>query len=132
MKKILLIIAFLTFIVSNAQETSSFEKDTYKLVKLISEPAFTPLVDQFSTMVKSENVDKFKEEVMATFPELYTSMTKVYMEEYNHEEIKGLLKFYETDLGKKMAKNSTKMAQKGMFVGQNWGIKVQGMIGKYK
>lgn len=133
MKNLIVAVAFFSLtVVVNAQEKTAYEKDTYTLVELLSKPAFESVVDQFTTLVKEENKIKFKTEVAATFPDLYNSLTKIYLDEYSHEEVKQLLKFYNTTLGKKVAGNSTKLAQKGMAVGQDWGMKLQGVVTKYQ
>ncbi|MCI2228476.1 DUF2059 domain-containing protein [Polaribacter sp. MSW13] len=134
MKKIVIILVFLAFSVSNAnaQDKTAYQKDAYTLVEIISKPAFKSVVDQFAGYVKKDNLEKFKSEVEGTFPDLYTSLTELYIEEYTHNEIKELLKFYKTDLGKKVAGNSTKLAIKGQAIGADWGAKLQGIMVKYQ
>ncbi|MDR3013205.1 MAG: DUF2059 domain-containing protein [Chitinispirillales bacterium] len=48
----------------------------------------------------------------------------VYKKYYTHDEIKELIKFYETPIGRKMAQVSPAMAQEMMVIGQRWGEKV--------
>ncbi len=132
MKKIIILIAVFISLSINAQGKSIFEKDTYKLVETLTKPAILPVLNQFTSMVKSEKVDAFKKELDTSLPELYTAMAKVYMEEYTHEEVKQLIKFYDTDLGKKVAANSGTLAQKGMAAGQAWGVKIQSIMAKYQ
>lgn len=131
MKQIIIGFIFLFIGIVNAQEKTAFEKDAYQLVALISKPVFEPIVAQFSTMVAADKKEAFTKEINETLPELYSSLAKIYVQEYTHEEIKQLITFYETPLGQKVAKNSTRLAQKGMGIGQNWGMKVQGILGKY-
>jgi len=133
MKKVILVllVALLSFAV-NAQEKDQFTKDTEKLIVILVKPSFEPVIAQFSGMVADDKKEAFKKEVEATMPELYTEMAKIYMGEFTHDEIKELLKFYATPVGKKMAEKSGVMAQKGMMVGQTWGMKLQGILGKYQ
>ena len=84
---------------------------------------------------KKKTADKkeaFIKEINETFPELYTSMAKIYMEEFTHAEIKDLLAFYATPTGKKIADKSGVLSQKGMIAGQSWGMKIQALLGKYQ
>lgn len=132
MKNLLIVFVLLVVSVSNAQEKSAYEKDTYMLVEMLSKPAFGSVIDQFTAYVNEDNVETFKKEVEATLPTLYASLTEIYLEEYSHEEVKELLKFYNTDLGKKVASNSAKLAMKGQVVGEKWGMKLQDIMAKHQ
>ena len=133
MKKIILVafVALFSFTV-NAQDKDQFTKDTEKLMVILMKPSFKPVIKQFSSMVSDDKKEAFKKDVEATMPELYSKMAKLYMEEFTHDEIKELLKFYATPVGKKMAEKSGDMSQKGMMIGQSWGMKIQGLLGKYQ
>lgn len=132
MKKIVFVALLLVGLTVNAQEKSQFEKDTYKLVEMISKPTFNSVVGQMAAMVKTENVEAFTKEVEATYPELFTAMTKIYMEEMTHNDIKAIVAFYATPAGKKLLEKQPVLQQKGMQAGQAWGMKLQGLVGKYQ
>ncbi|HFS67820.1 MAG TPA: DUF2059 domain-containing protein [Flavobacteriia bacterium] len=133
MKKIILV-AFLVVIslTTVAQDKDQFTKDTETLMEIMIKPSFKPVIAQFSAMVTDDKKEAFTKEVEATMPELYENMAIIYMKEFSHDEIKELLKFYATPLGKKMAEKSIDLAQKGAMAGQNWGMKIQGLLGKYQ
>lgn len=134
MKKTILVIAFSFFLFSNvnAQEKSAKDKDAYALVELISKPTFTPIINQFMSLVKADKKEAFLKEVDGTFPELFNGLSKIYSDEFTHEEIKKLIKFYNSELGKKVASKQGLMAQKGMMLGQSWGMKMQDIVAKYQ
>ena len=133
MKKVFIIFMTILFSLSiKAQIKSDFENDTYKLVEIVSKPAFAPVIDQFSGMVAVDKKEEFLKELDKTFPELFESMAKIYMDEFTHQEIKDLLDFYATPTGEKMATISGTLAQKGMMAGQSWGMKVQEIISKFQ
>ena len=134
MKKLVVLIVFVCFsITAKAQENVDlFKADTQKLVNIVSESAFTPYIEQFSTMVAEENKEVFMTEINKTFPELYAAIASIYMEEFTHAEIKELLTFYETPIGKKLASKTGELGQKGMVAGQAWGIKIQQLIEQYQ
>lgn len=133
MRKLVVLVALLfVSLTVNAQEKSQFEKDAYKLVEMVSKPTFNSVVGQMASMVKTENVEAFTKDVEATYPELFTAMTKIYMEEMTHEDIKAILKFYATPAGKKLLEKQPTLQQKGMQAGQAWGMKLQGIVGKYQ
>ncbi len=134
MKKTILIVLFvLTAVVMvNAQEKDAFTKDTEQLIELSTKSAFEPMVNQMAGMVAADKKEAFLKDVEATYPELYTSMAKIYMEEFTHEDVKQLLAFYNSPIGQKMSSKQGALQQKGMMAGQAWGMKVQALLGKYQ
>lgn len=58
-------------------------------------------------------------------------MAELYIAEFTREEIQELVKFYKSDIGKKLAEKQLSLTQKGMMMGQSWGMKVQGIAQKY-
>jgi len=58
-------------------------------------------------------------------------MADLYMAEFEQNEIRELVKFYHTDLGKKLAEKQLGLTQKAMMFGQTWGIEIQGIAQKY-
>jgi hypothetical protein len=54
------------------------------------------------------------------------------MEMYSEEDIKAMIKFYESSIGKKMSQNAGELAQKSLVAGQEWGQELQILMMKYK
>lgn len=132
MKKVILVVVFVfSILIVNAQEKDTYTKDSERLVEIVSESAFEPVINQFKAMVAKEKQEAFVKEVESTFPELYAAMAKIYMEEFTHAEVKDILAFYDTPTGKKLAGKTGVLTQKGMVAGQAWGMKLQGLLGKY-
>ncbi len=135
MKKTILVVLFVfTAVFANAQdkEKDQFTKDTEKLIEMSTRPALQPTIDQFAGMVPAEKKAEFLKEVEGTFPEFFSSMAKVYMEEYTHDDIKQLLAFYNSPIGKKMTSKQGAIQQKAMMAGQAWGMKIQALLGKFQ
>ena len=133
MKKIIVLVVFLIVSVTiNAQDNEAFKKDTERLVEIISESAFKPVVEQFSGMVAADKKEEFLLELGKTFPSLYADMAKIYMEEFTHKEVKDLLTFYKTPTGIKMVEKTGVLSEKGRMAGQSWGEKIQVLIVKFK
>ena len=113
MKKLLFVVALICLSLNmNAQDDEAFANDTAKLVEALTHNAFKPIIAQFNSMIPEENKEVFNEELNATFPDLYMTMAKIYIEEFTHEEILALLEFYETPVGKKLADKSGELSQK--------------------
>ena len=56
--------------------------------------------------------------------ELIEMIVPIYAKHFSHEEIKGLLAFYETPLGQKVIATLPGVIQESMMAGQQWGQKI--------
>ncbi len=75
--------------------------------------------------IPEKTVDIISEETSKVINENISSlidpMITIYADNLKHDEIKGLITFYETPLGRKTIEVMPVMAQEGMKVGQEWG-----------
>ena len=55
-------------------------------------------------------------------------LIKIYSKYYTHQDIKDLLKFYQSDLGKKLISTTPSIVQESMAAGQNWGQNIVPII----
>ena len=62
--------------------------------------------------------------------ELVHMISSVYAKYLNHDELKQLIIFYSSPLGKKVAKSTPIITQESMQIGQEWGIKIGEKFGK--
>lgn len=132
MKKLILVFVLVFTISITAQEDAEFKSETIEFIKITgATKAFDDAIDQIGNMVSQENKDAYKKEAEATLDALYDEMATLYMSEFTRDEIKELVSFYKSDIGKKLATKQVSLAQKGMMMGQSWGMKVQGIAQKY-
>ena len=134
MKKFLLVITFFVAVSVqvNAQDNSEFKKETVEFLKLTGAgSAFENAINQIGVMVSSENKAAYTKEANATLVALYDKMAALYMAEFTQTEIKELVAFYNTALGKKLATKQLSLTQKAMMFGQSWGMEVQEIAQKY-
>lgn len=134
MKKILLVALFATAITfqSQAQDNSEFKKQTIEFIKLTGAgSAFENAIAQIGASVSAEKKEAYTKEANGTLVGLYDKMAGLYMAEFTEKEIKELVAFYNTDLGKKLAEKQLGLTQKAMQFGQSWGMEVQGIAQKY-
>lgn len=129
---------FLTFalvLVANlgmAQANEAFKKDVMKMIEVTGSASQMNLAkDQILKMVPKEKQAAFLVEFDATLPALYSKMADVFMQEYTHDDVKAILKFYETPIGKKMREKAPVLAEKNMAASQEWAMGLQGMMAKY-
>ncbi|MHB9141752.1 MAG: DUF2059 domain-containing protein [Paludibacter sp.] len=141
MYKIMFVIGLcLSMYVCQAQQTDS-EKDILKLMELNGSAAsydlaFDQIVAQFKMM--KPNVpqltwnmakhDVFDKEIV----ELKKQLVPVYQKNFSPAEIKQLIEFYQSPLGKKLTEGTGKIAKESMQIGQAWGMslgtKLQGYL----
>lgn len=135
MKKVLFVCLFMAAIATQAQtqtEDTEFKKQTIEFIKLTGAgAAFEQAIDQIGAAVLTENKEAYKKEANGTLDGLYEKMAELYMAEFTQGEIKELVDFYNTDLGKKLAEKQLRLTQKAMMFGQSWGMEVQGIVQKY-
>ncbi len=84
------------------------------------------VMNQMITVVKQGNTgipDKFWEDFMAETDanELVEMTIPIYAKYLTHDEIKKLINFYETPLGRKLIAVQPKMMQESIIAGQQWG-----------
>ncbi len=135
MKKVWLVCAFMVSCAwqAQAQDDSDFKNETVEFLKLTGAgDAFVNAIDQIGGMVPADKKAAYAKEAEGTVVGLYDKMAELYMAEFTHEDIKELIAFYETDLGKKLAKKQLGLTQKAMAFGQSWGMEVQGIAQKYQ
>lgn len=132
MKKLVLVFVLVFTISITAQEDEVYKSETIEFLKLTgATKVFDGAIDQIGNMVSAENKEAYKKEAVGTLDALYEEMAELYMDEFTRDEIQELLKFYKSDIGKKLAEKQLTLTQKGMMMGQSWGMKVQGIAQKY-
>jgi hypothetical protein len=78
----------------------------------IDPKAFTIIEEEISNIIDSE---------MKNTNGIVQDLIKIYSKYYSHQDIKDLLTFYQSDLGKKLISTMPNVMQESMVVGQNWG-----------
>lgn len=53
------------------------------------------------------------------------------MAEFTHDEIKQILAFHDSDLGKKVASKTGELMEKASVAGEQWGLDLQMIMSKY-
>ncbi|WP_396177390.1 DUF2059 domain-containing protein [Flavobacterium sp.] len=131
MKKLIITSAFF-FIAHFAMAQDAFKADVLKVIQ--QSGAAAPM--QMAKEQVMENIPlakraDFSKEFDATLPSLYEKIAKIYMEVYTHEDIKEMMKFYESPIGKKIASSMGKITEKSGAAGQEWGMELQSIMVKY-
>jgi hypothetical protein len=102
------------------------------IVKSGANGAIDSAKKQIFNRIPDKNHQSFSKEFEASLPKLHEKLALVYMELYSHEDIKDLLQFNETPIGKKMSTNTGLIMEKSMEIGSQWGQdELQTIITKY-
>jgi hypothetical protein len=113
--------------------------DIEKLIRITGPPDVTKqtshfFIRQFSQTIKasrpdlpaktyqilSDEINKVVDEHMTARGGFLDRVVPIYAKHFNHGEIKGLLKFYQTDLGQKTIKVWPLILQESMLLAQDW------------
>ena len=134
MKKIVLIIlCFVSISFAKGQDNSEYAKTLKKMFQVSgSEETYKAVISQMFTMFKQqypdtdpEIWDDFELEFQKTSMDDLTDMlVPVYQKHLSIDDLKELIKFYESSIGKKFALSTPKIMQESMQVGQQWGMRL--------
>lgn len=134
MKKFILTFAFLVvtqFGFSQAVD-EAFKKDVLKVIERSGAGGqMASAKKQILAMIPEEKHAAFLIEFDALLPKVYEASAKVYMEEYTKEDIKAMLAFYESPVGKKMAEKSEVVASKSQDSMKDLQGDIQAIVMKY-
>lgn len=132
MKKIILTLVFALATFNVFAQDEALKKDVLKVIELSgSGGQMAAAKKQLLGMIPKEKQAAFLIEFDALMPKIYEASAKVYMEEFTKEDIKAMLAFYESPVGKKMAEKSEVIAtksQEGMAALQG---EIQALMMKY-
>lgn len=130
---ILTVLLVLVALCSFSQENSTYKSSLQKLIQVSgSEVAYKGVMDQMIAMFKQQqsNVpnefwDEFAVELNKdAIGQLMNMILPVYQKHLTEADLKGVIAFYETPLGKKYAEKTPLITQESMIAGQEWGKKI--------
>lgn len=115
-----------------SQVDEAFKKDVLKVIERSgSANQMKSVKGRILPQIPEDKQAAFSIDFDAAIPSLYEKLAKVYMETYTKEDIKAMLVFYESPVGKKMADKSAELMEKSQAAGQEWGEGLQEMMMKY-
>jgi hypothetical protein len=111
-------------------QTRTKEEDIARLVELMNMKStavqiFDMLIPQLSQLVPNvpQKVwDMFREKVDTN--EFVRLHIVIYDKHYTHQEIKKLIEFYESPIGRRVIEETPAMTQESMAAGQEWGMRL--------
>lgn len=131
MKKVVLTFALL-LITTIGFSQEAFKKDVVHYLEVSGQSnTFKMITKDLVNNIPEAKKAEFQKELDASINDLMSKMAEMYMSEFTHDEIKALLKFYESPVGKKLTDKTEVLYTKGQIVGQEWGMGLQTMMMKY-
>lgn len=134
MKKSILTLLFaLITTFSFSQENDSYKSTLKKLIQVSgSEVAYINALNQMFNLLKQQqpNVpDAFWDELVVelnkdAINQLVNMISPIYKKHLTEADIRGVIVFYETPVGKKFAEKTPFITQESMVSAQEWGIKI--------
>lgn len=133
------LLASLISITSNAQ-TDEYGKDIEKLLTINGSSAaydlaFDQMVAQFKLMKPDAHNEVWKQVRTEVFDKEIAALNKqlvpVYKKHLSHNDVKGLIKFYESPLGQKLTSATGNMTGETMQLAQTWGMGIGQKITTY-
>lgn len=133
MKKIVLTVAFLSITAFGFAQTNDFKQDVLKMMEVSGANASQDEIikNQLMPMVAPEDRASLQKDVKAVFDEINSEVAEMYMEKFTHEEIRQILEFYNSPIGKKMSAATPEITARSMEAGQKHGMKLQQILAKY-
>ncbi len=132
MKKLVLSLAFVIIAQFAMAQDAVFKADALKVIKISGATAQVESAkNQIMMMIPSEKQAQFSKDFEASMPSFYDKIVAIYMKEYTHQDVKEMIKFYESPAGKKIAEKAGVLFEQSMQAGQEWGVELQEILMKY-
>ena len=138
MKKLFIAVAFMFVAQLSMAQTATkaadpaFKKEVLRLLELSGANAqYEALINPIIKSAPAEKQADFKKEIMESLKGLSDKIADIYMQEFTPEDVKTMIKYYESPVGKKQASKAGVLAEKGQAAGMEWGQGLQGIMQKY-
>jgi|LakMenE01Jun11ns_1017448.scaffolds.fasta_scaffold9942484_2 hypothetical protein len=116
---------------AQVKEDVEFKKDVLNLIETTGIKNHLLLVkNQFIKNIPDDKKAIFEKEFELSLVEMLNNHAKIYMELYTKEDIKSMMAFYQSPIGKKIQANSDEMTIRTKANSQEWTLKLQDLAAK--
>lgn len=133
MKKVLLTLA-IVLVTNLGMAQDAFKKDVLKFLEVTNvSKTYEKALDQIVQSIPAEKMAEFRKEFDASIAQLMDKTAELYMKKLTHDDVKNILKFYDSPTGKKLAAlaGSDEFLDEATQLGMDWGQEMQPMLMKY-
>lgn len=132
MKKLFIASALVLSVQFASAQSEDFKKDVVTYIKMSGAAAnMTAVLEPVIEQIPADKREDFKKDLESILPGLYDKMAVSIMKHYTHDDIKKMMEFYNSPIGKKIQEVTPKMTKEQMQAGQDWGMELQGILMKY-
>lgn len=124
---------------TQAQDTKAYQAAMTKMLEVSkSMEAMKQIAPQITAMLKQQSngqlsdqaLKEIETEMIAMYDRMIQAMIPVYQKYLSLEDIKGIIAFYESPVGKKLAESNTKIAVEIMPIAQQIGMETMQKLAK--
>src|SRR5690606_34565060 len=102
MKKIFIATALLLSVQFASAQSADFKKDVIEMVKISGTTAnITALLEPIMGQIPEDKRADFKKDIDGIMPDLYEKTAETMMKYYTHDDVKKMIEFYNSPVGKK-------------------------------
>ena len=132
MKKLIVTFALVLLSQIGFSQDETFKKDVLKVIEMSGAAnQMKSAKTQILQMVPKEKQEAFILDFDATMPALYDKIAAIYMETYTKEDIKAMMAFYDSPVGRKINEKAGNILEKTQVAGKEWSEELQGLMTKY-
>lgn len=132
MKKLIVTFALVLLAQVGFSQDEAFKKDVLKVIEMSGAAnQMKSAKTQILQMVPKEKQEAFILDFDATMPALYDKIASIYMETYTKEDIKAMMAFYDSPVGRKINEKAGNILEKTQAAGKEWSEELQGLMAKY-
>lgn len=132
MKKLIVTFALVLLAQVGFSQDEAFKKDVLKVIEMSGAAnQMKSAKTQILQMVPKEKKEAFILDFDATMPALYDKIAAIYMETYTKEDIKAMIAFYDSPVGRKINEKAGNILEKTQAAGKEWSEELQGLMTKY-
>ncbi len=132
MKKLIVTFALVLLSQIGFSQDETFKKDVLKVIEMSGAAnQMKSAKTQILQMVPKEKQEAFILDFDATMPALYDKIAAIYMETYSKEDIKAMMAFYDSPVGRKINEKAGNILEKTQAAGKEWSEELQGLMTKY-
>ena len=132
MKKLIVTFALVLLAQVGFSQDEAFKKDVLKVIEMSGAAnQMKSAKTQILQMVPKEKQEAFILDFDATMPALYDKIASIYMETYTKEDIKAMMAFYDSPVGRKINEKAGNILEKTQAAGKEWSEELQGLMTKY-
>jgi len=122
----LVLIAFTVYFMFPNVYAQTYDQDITKLLQVSGttqtmEQAMNTMFSQMESIIPPNVSNKFKQKMKDSVGEMMTEFIPIYKKYFSQDEIKELIRFYESPIGRKMVANQPAMMEESMSIGNKYG-----------